>query len=115
MINGVDEVLILLFTAYGARVLVLKVPSRAFKSEEKDSNCRRDTRQKEAGGQTKNIWREKNVRGRSFRVYGRFKVSESDVTERTFSGSKVCPAQTTSRQLSDKLNYIYMDFRVNFL
>ena len=75
--NGVDEVLILLFTAYGARVLVLKVPSRAFKSEVIYSGkilIVEETHDKKK--ETKNIWREKNVRGSSFRVWDWFKVSE---------------------------------------
>ena len=102
--------LILLFTAYGARVLVLKVPSRAFKSEviysgkilivEETHDKKKEELKPKISGEKK-MYEEVHL---GFDIGLRFR--KSDVSERTFSGSKVCPAQTTFRQLPDNLNYI---------
>ena len=63
IINGIEEVLILLFTAFRYEYLFWKYRLTRFKTEViysgKDSNCRKDTRQKE-GGHPK-LCSEKNV------------------------------------------------------
>ena len=61
MIHGAEEVLILLFwSRLGTTALVLKWCRARLKSEVinlfgKYSNCRKNTRQKEGGGQTKTV------------------------------------------------------------
>ena len=74
----------------------MKVPSRAFKSEVIYSG--KILIVEETHDKKKEELKPK--------ISGEKKMLRGDVTERAFSGSKVCPAQTTFRQLPDNLNYI---------
>ena len=116
MINGVEEVLILLLTAFGHEYLFWKEPSRAF-----ESDVVRETilSVEENHAKKKKIW--KNVRTRSFRVWNRFKVSGKRASRLLFDWFKSISStdnfQTTFSQVEVHI-YVHVCFsfriRINY-